>query len=70
MILRIYRNTYIEREVNELPIGRSKEELTKSLMDALTEFAPVIQGKEKPKNNAREKLAQWKELTEEVNHNE
>ena len=50
--------------------GRSKEELTQSLINALAEFAPIIQGKEKPKNNAREKLARWKELAEEVKNNE
>ena len=50
--------------------GRSKEELAQSLIDALTEFAPILQGEKKPKNNAREKLAQWKELAEEVKRHE
>ena len=50
--------------------GRSKEEIAQSLMDAVIEFAPIIKGKEKPKNNAREKLVQWKELAEEVKKNE
>lgn len=50
--------------------GRSKEELAHSLVNALAEFAPIIQGKEKPKNNAREKLVRWKELAEEVKNSE
>ena len=48
----------------------SKEEFAKSLIRSLKQFAPVMLGDEKPKNNAREKIAEWKKLAEEVGEDE
>jgi len=56
--------------VSDMDEKLSKEEFAKSLIRSLKQFAPVMLGDEKPKNNAREKIAEWKKLAEEVGEDE
>ena len=44
----------------------TKKKFAKSLTRSLRQFAPVLLGKEKPKGNIREKIANWKKLAEDV----
>ncbi|MCL1988149.1 MAG: hypothetical protein FWG64_09305 [Firmicutes bacterium] len=44
----------------------TKEEFARKLTRALRQFAPIMLGHEKPKNNIHEKIAEWIKMAEEL----